>query len=182
MYKFVLPILVMLSSNCFSQSLKLDEETLINITDQDMSRGIGRYKDFFVTVKQGDQLTFDVKGAGGVAVPTAVHLFETESVNSRNYSQISESLQWTSKPLPTCKLKVRIVAYRPYGELSVYITRENPADARMKKSASPSDEGRADLSSMTIEELRIKLAKLRLEIETLEAEIAKRKSTKNSSK
>lgn len=167
---FLMPICAtfLLNAKAFSQGLELGVENVITLTASDMPKGSGRYKDFYIDVNQGDTLTFDIKGKGGVDVGTMIELYPTESYNTEYRTRMPAYHQeWTSAPLPACKLKVRIIAYRPYGALSVYVEKQNPANK--------AGEANTDLQKMTVEQLLDRHRELVTQLQKIASELARRK-------
>jgi hypothetical protein len=151
----------------FSQELELEVENVITISASDKPKGSGRFKEFYIDVKQGDTLSFDIKGKGGVNVGTLIELFPNDGFNT-DYRTRNTAFhqQWTSDPLPACRMRVRIVAYRPYGALSVYVEKRNPTD----KPA----EGNGEIEKMTVEQLVARHRELIAELQKIANELARR--------
>lgn len=172
MTKMALWLLFLISGFCweegvFSQELELGEDNVITISASDKSKGSGRYKEFYMDVKQGDTLSFDIKGKGGVNVSTLIELFPNEGNNTTYYTRnLAYHQQWTSDPLPACRLRVRIVAYRPYGALSVYVEKRNPMD----KPA----ESDGDIEKMTVAQLLARHRELVSELQKIATELGRR--------
>ncbi len=173
-----------LLSPSLGQELKLDTENVITITEKDGRRSAGRFKDFFLDVNQGDRLTFDIKGKGGVSVPTIVELYPTKSPITDFRSRNAENnLRWTSEPLPACKLTVRIIAYQPYGAITVFVTKSNPNDDSPSTSSSSAvvagadaiSDDQGDLGKMSKEQLLKKHQQLLMQLQRIASELARRK-------
>jgi len=186
----VMAIAILLTSvpSLNAQQLKLDEENVITITQSDGPKGTGRYKEFLMNVNQGDQLSFDIKGKGGVDVPTFIELYPTKSTvtNYRTPRELTKQI-WTSAALPACQLRIKITAYPPYGALSVVIKKTNPSDPpkpdaapfdKKMKESSPVPDSSAqdsqDLRKMTKAELLERHKQLLDELQRIGKELERR--------
>jgi len=151
----------------FSQELELGEDNVITISASDKPKGVLRYKEFYIEVKQGDTLSFNIKGKSGVNVATSIELLPNEGSSNAYRSRPNEFHQhWTSEPLPACRMKVRILANRPYGALSVYVEKRNPLD----KPA----ENNGDIEKMTVAQLLARHRELISELQEIASELASR--------
>jgi hypothetical protein len=171
-----------------AQQLNFDEENVITITQNDGPKGTGRYKEFYMNVNQGDQLSFDIKGKSGVDVPTVVELYPIRSniTNYRTPRELTKQI-WTSAPLPSCQLKIKIIAYPPYGPLSVVVKKSNPNNPpaqqpapaeKMEKPQASSSSGAAqsslEIEKMSKAELLQRHREILEELQRIAEEIAKR--------
>jgi hypothetical protein len=156
-----------------AQQLNFDEENVITITQNDGPKGTGRYKEFYMNVNQGDQLSFDIKGKSGVDVPTVVELYPIRSniTNYRTPRELTKQI-WTSAPLPSCQLKIKIIAYPPYGPLSVVVKKSNPNNPPAQQPA-PAQRS-LEIEKMSKAELLQRHREILEELQRIAEEIAKR--------
>ncbi|MBL8868721.1 MAG: hypothetical protein JNK90_02955 [Planctomycetaceae bacterium] len=174
LYLCIVALFVSIPSQARSQDLELGAENSVTITENDKVSNSKRYKEFFLDVNQGDRLFFDIKGKNGVEVRTSVELYTPNT----NYTQIlSKSFEahqeWLSEPLPACKLRVRIIAMRPYGGLSVFVEKRG-SDGTSAKENNNVVITRQELQDKTTAELLARHEQLLEELKMIAQEIARR--------
>jgi hypothetical protein len=83
-----------------------------------------------------------------------IELYPTNSYRTEYRTQRPENHQiWTSQALPACKLKVRIIAFIPYGALSIFVKKTNPGDDSGSDSHAENTKKQPSLGTKTVKSI-----------------------------